>query len=116
MHGLLEPDARFVGPARHRGRLLDLGAFPGVVAAVDGEDVVQGELFELTTRDLEAALDRLDRYEGDLFRRESLQVEGPHGPTLAWVYRYLGDPGRGRLVASGDWLSCESSVRIARAP
>ena len=61
MHRLLETGTRFIGPARYRGRLLDLGAFPGVVPAISERDVVVGALFELVSDDEGALLDCLDR-------------------------------------------------------
>jgi gamma-glutamylcyclotransferase (GGCT)/AIG2-like uncharacterized protein YtfP len=116
MHGLLEPGARFVGPARFRGRLYDLGAFPGVVASRRAADVVHGELFELTGPDPEAALDALDRYEGRFFHRVEVDVEtAERGVERAWIYLYRGELARSRRIASGDFLAAPGSG-AARPP
>lgn len=105
MHSLLEADVRYLGPASYRARLLDLGDFPGVVASESAQDVVVGELFLVRAEVVEEVLARLDRYEGPAFVRREVQVRGEdEGDVLAWVYHYGGDPARGRLVASGDWL------------
>ena len=87
-------------PATISGRLLDLGAYPGLV---EGEDVIAGELVRFET--LESLLETLDDIEdfvgygadGSLFRRIVRSVGG----DPAWTYIYAGE-GRAR-IASGDW-------------
>ena len=89
-------------PARARGRLLHLGAYPGLV---DGDGEVRGELVELD--DPGAALRELDDVEdfagygssGSLYRRVVIDVAG----EPAWTYRYLGADGA--VIESGDWRS-----------
>ena len=113
MHSLLEADVRYLGPASYRGRLLDLGDFPGVVASELERDVVVGELFLVRAEVTEEVLARLDRYEGPAFVRREVQVRGEdEEDVLAWVYHYSGDPARGRRVASGDWLE-DASRRLS---
>ena len=82
-----------------QGRLLDLGAYPGVVLSDDPADVVLGELFELP--DDPAILARLDDYEdfrpsdpaASLFLRQQAFAtlrDGPDAGTeiACWVYTY----------------------------
>ncbi len=103
MHALLEPGAGWAGAARMRGRLYDLGAFPGLAQGRRG-DWVQGELYRISAP---ALLDALDRYEGRAFRRvvrEALCADDDT-PVSAWVYLFAG-PLRGRRrIASGDYLA-----------
>jgi len=114
MHALIEPGAHRVGPARMRGRLYDLGAFPGLAEGRRG-DQVQGELYALAG-DTAALLDALDRYEGRAFRRvvrEALPVDGG-APVPAWVYLYAGSVRGRRRIASGDYLA-EQRPDVTRA-
>ena len=113
MHSLLEADVRYLGPASYRGRLLDLGDFPGVVASESARDVVVGELFLVRAEVVEEVLARLDRYEGPAFVRREVPVRSEdEADIVAWVYHYSGDPARGRLVVSGDWLQ-DASRRLS---
>jgi gamma-glutamylcyclotransferase (GGCT)/AIG2-like uncharacterized protein YtfP len=106
MHGLLAGDVQALGPARIRARLLDLGAFPGLVAASRPDEWVQGELYAIEAALAEELLERLDRYEGDSFERaEDTVLDASGAEVRALVYRYLGDTREGRAVASGDWLA-----------
>jgi gamma-glutamylcyclotransferase (GGCT)/AIG2-like uncharacterized protein YtfP len=90
---LLKP----IGPAILRGRLLDLGAYPGLI--LPGTDEIRGELFALPVdRALRvriwAALDayedfRPDAPESSLFTRVITPVTLPDGSALtAWVYLF----------------------------
>ncbi|MCC5863098.1 MAG: gamma-glutamylcyclotransferase [Gammaproteobacteria bacterium] len=115
MARLLRPGSQPLGGARLRGRLLHLGAYPGLLPG--GSGWVRGELHRLT--DPLAVLQRLDRYEGCAsaqpaaeFRRVELEVLGPAGQRLtAWVYLYTGCVGGRSSVPSGDWLSaCRTAV------
>ena len=78
-------------------RLIDLGAYPGLVSA-PGHEGVRGELYEVET----AVRDRLDAYEGHpvLFRRTEI---GLAGQGFAWAYLFQGDPREGTPVEGGDW-------------
>lgn len=80
------------------GRLLDLGAFPGLV---DGRGRVAGELIEAES--LAGLLPVLDEVEGSRFRRVKREVETAAGAVEAWVYLWAGPRGAGRVIASGDW-------------
>jgi len=105
MHGLLEGRTTWLGRASAAGRLLDLGAFPGLVPAQRPGDVVHGDLFAIEEEQREALLDALDRYEGASFERVQQRVDGPEGPVRAWVYRYRGDTDGRPVLAGGDYLA-----------
>ena len=105
MHGLLEGRTRWIGPASVAGRLLDLGAFPGLVAPAAPGDRVHGDLFAIAEAQRHELLDALDRYEGASFERVEETVDGPDGPARAWVYVYRGEVDGHPVVAGGDYLA-----------
>ena len=105
MHGLLEGRTRWIGPASVAGRLVDLGAFPGLVLSASPGDRVHGDLFAIADAQREELLDALDRYEGASFERVEQIVDGPEGPARAWLYVYRGEAEGRPVVAGGDYLA-----------
>ena len=105
MHGLLEGRTCWIGPASVAGRLVDLGAFPGLVSPAAPGDRVHGDLFAIAEAQREELLDALDRYEGASFERVQQMVDGPDGPTRAWLYVYRGEVDGRPVVAGGDYLA-----------
>lgn len=95
---------RCLGAARIRGRLYDLGAYPGVVDC-PRSGWVRGELYEL--RRPRRLLARLDRYEGGQYRRVRRPIYGAGGQRQAWVY-LLRRPPRGRRVMGA--VRCRAEV------
>jgi gamma-glutamylcyclotransferase (GGCT)/AIG2-like uncharacterized protein YtfP len=87
---------RPIGKGVARGRLYDLGAYPGAVFA-SGEDAgeIEGEVFEVPD---EAVLRALDAYEGfepddpaaSLFVRIPIEVRmaGRGDSVFCWAYQY----------------------------
>ena len=105
MHALLGGSARFVCEARVRGRLWDLGAYPGVTDSRFRGDQVQGELFALAEEGRDALLDSLDRYEGEAFERAEREVVTADGETCtAYLYLFLGSTRGARRIESGDYV------------
>jgi gamma-glutamylcyclotransferase (GGCT)/AIG2-like uncharacterized protein YtfP len=93
--GLLADGATFIGEGRARGRLLDLGRYPGLV---EGGGTVRGEVYRLDDPELLRAVDRAEGYN---FERRRASVTLASGLALrAWVYRYRG--GRARAVPIPD--------------
>jgi gamma-glutamylcyclotransferase (GGCT)/AIG2-like uncharacterized protein YtfP len=95
----LHEHARSLGPATMRGRLLDLGAYPGLCEP--GDDEIAGECFLLPSdaRERAALLAELDEFEGIglagdaglLFRREVRVVRDLScAPAPAWLYLWRG--------------------------
>ncbi|QGP79295.1 gamma-glutamylcyclotransferase family protein [Sphingobium sp. CAP-1] len=105
----LRSAARLIGPARARGALYRVAAYPGFVPG--GEDWVTGDLFALT--DAAATLAWLDDYEECAphfphpheYRRARLTVAGPDGPVDAWTYIYARAVAGLDRIDGGDFLS-----------
>lgn len=106
-----------LGVATTRGRLYDLGRYPGLVVGAAHDGVVEGELVRLT--DPPRSLGWLDRYEGIVadrldtneYRRAEIDVTMATGEIVrASAYLYTRELDRARLVAGGSWLR-----RIARS-
>lgn len=81
-HELVTARAEFVGEARMRGRLYDLGRYPGALA--EGEQVIAGELYRLS--EPPAAFRRLDAVEGSEYRRSVVCVDLAGRGRRAWAY------------------------------
>ena len=98
------------GEASVRGRLYDLGAYPGVVLEPAGEELVHGEIASV---DADPPLwELLDGYEGvdpadphaGLFRRVRCQAHLAGGERrCVWIYEYARDPGAARLLPDGRY-------------
>jgi gamma-glutamylcyclotransferase (GGCT)/AIG2-like uncharacterized protein YtfP len=105
LHAVLAPGARVIGAATARGRLLDLGRYPGLIA---GAGRVRGEVYRLDDPEL---LPILDREEGYNFVRRRAIVTLADGRRLrAWVYRYCGPRERGALIRDGNYRRARPPV------
>jgi len=82
-----------IGAATVRGRLLDLGAYPGVLLDTTAP-VIPGELFLVPDDETLAALDAYEDFrpaspEASLFLRVEAAATLPDGSSLnCWVYIY----------------------------
>ena len=98
LHRALRRGASLVGAGSVRGRLLDLGAYPGLIA---GGGRVRGEVYRLDAAEL---LPVLDREEGDNFVRRHAVVTLVDGRRArAWVYGYRGPRERAVPIPHGDY-------------
>jgi len=106
---------RRVGEGHIRGRLYDLGEFPGAIVDSTAHTSVSGAVFLLPEDP--AVLRSLDEYEGydptdpaaSLFVRKECAIELTDGRNLScWVYLYNRDPGQAPLVSSGDYARFRS--------
>ena len=96
--------AQPMGLARARGRLYDLGSYPGLVLSNDSRDWVIGEVYKLNNP--QHALEHLDGYEGDEYERVQVEAYMHNGaPITCWAYRYKGSPDPDSRIISGDYLS-----------
>jgi gamma-glutamylcyclotransferase (GGCT)/AIG2-like uncharacterized protein YtfP len=101
----LQPAPRYLGAARIRGTLYDLGPYPGVI--LGGAGWVQGEVYAVTPV-TEGQLDVIEEVapvpSGEYARRiVAVEVAGQRLHCLAYEI----DPQRVRgraVITSGDWL------------
>lgn len=98
LHPVLARGATFLGEARVRGRLLDLGRYPGLV---DGSGTVRGELYRIDDPELLAAIDREEGY--NFQRRRAMVTLVAGGRRQAWLYRYRGPRARATPIPDGDY-------------
>jgi gamma-glutamylcyclotransferase (GGCT)/AIG2-like uncharacterized protein YtfP len=89
-------NATLVGPARMRGRTIDLGRYPGLLEPAGPDDWVEGELWRFQAP--ETYLPILDAYEGcgpddpqpHEYKRVIRETIFEAGDALdAWVYLYI---------------------------
>jgi gamma-glutamylcyclotransferase (GGCT)/AIG2-like uncharacterized protein YtfP len=93
--------ARYLGPATTRGRLYDLGRYPGIRPARGRGETVAGDVYRVANP---RVLRMLDRYE-ERFVRERCAVKlARGGRRVAWIYRYRYGVARAARIASGDYL------------
>jgi gamma-glutamylcyclotransferase (GGCT)/AIG2-like uncharacterized protein YtfP len=98
LHRALRRGASLVGAGSVRGRLLDLGAYPGLIA---GGGRVRGEVYRLDAAELLPVLDREEGY--NFIRRRVLVTLDGGARARAWVYRYRGPRARAVPVPHGDY-------------
>ncbi|MCI0487721.1 MAG: gamma-glutamylcyclotransferase [Blastocatellia bacterium] len=105
-----------------RGRLYDLGEYPGAILDPSADTSIAGEVFELP--DDQETLASLDSYEGfdpdeprgSLFARVKSPVTLYGGGELqCWIYVYNRDPEDASLVADGNYAKWRG-VEGDRAP
>jgi gamma-glutamylcyclotransferase (GGCT)/AIG2-like uncharacterized protein YtfP len=105
---------RRVGQGFVRGRLYDLGDYPGAVLTRNGP-LIRGLVFELP--DDPEVLERLDKYEefdrsrpkGSLFVRKRRIVSLQDGKKVfCWIYAYNRPTGAAPPLASGDYSKAKN--------
>jgi gamma-glutamylcyclotransferase (GGCT)/AIG2-like uncharacterized protein YtfP len=108
LHRLLAGRAAFLGLGQVRGRLVDLGAYPGAVPDADG--ALHGELYRVGDPALWAALDSA---EGPQYHRREVTVRSEEGRELAAsIYWYVGPLDRGVPVPGGDYRAHAPATSI----
>ena len=99
LHGLLAGGAEYLSPGTVKGRLLDLGAYPGAVP--DRESTVAGEVYRILAPVL---FTMLDSAEGPQYHREETRVRMADGRQVtAFIYWYVGPLARGIPIPGGDY-------------
>ncbi|HYH84697.1 MAG TPA: gamma-glutamylcyclotransferase family protein [Pyrinomonadaceae bacterium] len=107
---------RRVGSGCVRGRLYDLGNYPGVILDASSRTKVRGHLFALP--DGKRVLRALDSYEdfkpddvkNSLFVRKRTTATLDDGRKVeCWVYVYNRDPSSAPLVSGGDYAKIEAA-------
>jgi len=102
----------FLGPARVRGKLVDMGTYPAGLPA-DGDHYIIGELYQVKEpHEFSWAIGQLDDYEGvsvepdevQLYRRELTEAFLDGHSLPAWIYWYNGDVSGRPVIPSGDMM------------
>jgi gamma-glutamylcyclotransferase (GGCT)/AIG2-like uncharacterized protein YtfP len=103
----LQRVARYIGPAKTRGRLYDLGPYPGLRPARRTREWVRGDLYEVRDPLVVHALDRYEAGTGagrPRFVRSACIVSvGRRRGRPAWVYVYQRNPSHRARIAHGDY-------------
>lgn len=95
------PTARFVAPAKVKGRLYDLGLYPGLQLDEASSPVV-GEVYEVD----DELLQELDEFEASSnYLRKQVEIPVGNESQKCWTYEpepkaYL----LTTLIPSGDWV------------
>ncbi|MDP3460251.1 MAG: gamma-glutamylcyclotransferase [Hyphomonas sp.] len=97
----------FGAPCRFRGRMVDLGGFPGVVA---GETLCHGVRWRVRDAGIVPAMDAFEDVTEDpatsLYRRVNVPLLDDSGAATgeeAWIYWYNRSVGGLPIVADGNW-------------
>jgi gamma-glutamylcyclotransferase (GGCT)/AIG2-like uncharacterized protein YtfP len=116
MARLLAERARYAGAAQVRGRLYDLGRYPGMLEPTTDADWVHGDLYDL--REATTTLAEMDAYEQAesplpaYFERrlgEATHADGSRVP--AWIYWYRGAVSESGRIASGRYTqNCDPAL------
>ena len=103
---------RFIGDAKVKGKLFDMGTYPAGVSSDDGTFII-GELYQAKNEhEFSWAIGQLDDYEGvavepdevQLYRREIAPVHINGQVTDAWIYWYNGNVAGRPSITSGDLM------------
>jgi gamma-glutamylcyclotransferase (GGCT)/AIG2-like uncharacterized protein YtfP len=105
LHVVLARGATAVGEGTVRGRLLDLGRYPGLVP---GGGRVLGEVYRLDDVELLPVLDREEGY-NFVRRRASVTLVGGRR-VRAWIYRYRGPRERATPIHDGNYRRARPPV------
>lgn len=99
-----------VGAASVRGRLYDLGDFPGAIVDPSSNRFVRGELLELPDDDdILHALDKYEEFDSanprkSLFVRSKVDIKMANGRLVeGWIYVYNKNPGDAPLIQGGNY-------------
>ena len=101
-----------IGDAKVKGKLYDMGSYPGGVPANDDAFII-GELYRIRDEsEFSWAIGQLDDYEGvnvesdevQLYRRELTDVFINGEMIPAWIYWYNGEVNGRPVITSGDLM------------
>jgi gamma-glutamylcyclotransferase (GGCT)/AIG2-like uncharacterized protein YtfP len=109
LHQMLTGRSTFLGAGSVRGRLLDLGRYPGLI---DGAGRACGELYRLDDAALLEVLDR-EELEYNFDRRRTVVALASGRRERAWIYRYRGPRRRAAVIPDGDFRRARPSRSLA---
>jgi gamma-glutamylcyclotransferase (GGCT)/AIG2-like uncharacterized protein YtfP len=114
LYGLLKDNFELIGKAVIKGKLFDIGKYPGAVISRTDNNQIVGELYQAKkdSDSIEQALKKLDRYEGydaqdssSEYVRKRKFVRLKNGKkVLSWVYVYNRPVKNKHLIESGDYI------------
>ncbi len=97
----------FGAPCRFRGRMVDLGGFPGIV---EGDDLCHGVRWQLADTGILPAMDAFEDVTDDpstsLYIRRQIPLlddTGAETGEMAWIYWYNRPADAFAPVADGNW-------------
>jgi predicted GNAT family N-acyltransferase/gamma-glutamylcyclotransferase (GGCT)/AIG2-like uncharacterized protein YtfP len=119
VHQVLVEAGKFIGIGTFRGKLYDLGYFPGATPSREISDRIIGEIYRI--EEDRKTFQLLDKYEGSHFRCTRGPVVLDNGKRIwAWIYLYVGPMHAAKLIRSGDYLALgdarkpSSSIRVKK--
>jgi len=106
----LNANCSFYADGKFKGRLYDIGEYPGAVVDSGGLNYVSGKIF--LVNNTAEVLKLLDDYEGfgpkqqqpNLFVRELLNIKTEKTPVICWTYLYNLPIDGLRLIGSGKYV------------
>ena len=112
----LKNNCSFYANGKFKGRLYDIGEYPGAIADSHYAGYVYGSIFIMG--DAVSALKSLDDYEGfrpkqeqpNLFVRDTIAVVSDKGIINCWCYLYNLPVDGLNLIISGDYLTYKSNT------
>jgi gamma-glutamylcyclotransferase (GGCT)/AIG2-like uncharacterized protein YtfP len=107
----LKNNSSVLSSGKFKGKMYDIGTYPGVIPDPENKRVVSGSVCQLN--DPQEVFKILDDYEGFggnqqqpyLFVRELLSIETPDGPVSCWIYLYNLSVDGLFEITSGDYLT-----------
>jgi gamma-glutamylcyclotransferase (GGCT)/AIG2-like uncharacterized protein YtfP len=112
LHRLLDGRARYIGRGQVKGRIIDLGSYPG--ALPDARGTLHGEIYRIVDPALWTALDSA---EGAQYHRREVTVRSEDGRDLAaGIYWYIGPLDRGVPIPGGDYRAHAPATSIYHQP
>jgi gamma-glutamylcyclotransferase (GGCT)/AIG2-like uncharacterized protein YtfP len=107
----LRSNASFYNTGTIKGKLYDVGTYPGLIISNNHDYLIAGTIYQLNNA--EKVLKYLDPYEGfgneqeqpNLFIRESLPIETSDGAINCWVYLYNLSIDGLHLITPGDYMA-----------
>lgn len=108
LHRLVSGRAEFLARGQVRGRIIDLGSYPGAVP--DPAATIRGEVYRVVDPALWAVLDSA---EGPQYHRRVVTVRSEDGRELAAsIYWYIGPLDRGVPIPGGDYRAHAPATSI----
>jgi gamma-glutamylcyclotransferase (GGCT)/AIG2-like uncharacterized protein YtfP len=109
----LKSNATLIGKATINARLYKVSWYPAIILSPSDQDIVHGEIYQISYDVLEMVLHELDSYEGiyesneasDEYERVATTAVTAEGVAiLCWVYNYKAKLPEASRILSGDYI------------